>query len=66
MKSVMDRTGVTTVIHKVAWTHEVVYTSAGKSASYQDNSIPQFVHGYMIIMEGRWPSRREWHHISRS
>ena len=48
----MHQTGATTVVRKVAWLHEVVYTAAGKPASYQDISIPQSVHGYMIIMEG--------------
>ena len=46
----MDRSGGTTEI-KVTWPHKVVFTSAGKPASYQDISIPQFVHEYMIIME---------------
>ena len=51
LKSGMDRTGATTVINKVTWPHEVVYTSDGKSASYQDISVPQFVYGYMIVMD---------------
>ena len=43
IKSGIDRTGATTVISKVTWSHEVVYTSAGKSQpptrTYQSNSL---------------------------
>ena len=38
MKSDVDRTGATTMINKV------MYTSAGKPASYQDISAPLFVY----------------------
>ena len=41
-----------TVLRKMTWRHEVVYSMAGKQASYQDISIPQLVHGYLLIMEG--------------
>ena len=43
----------------MTWPHKVVYTSAGKPASCQDLSIPQFVHGYMIAMEGKEMSIKE-------
>ena len=52
IKSGLNSIGATPVINKVIWPHEIVYTSAGKPASYKDISIPQFVHRYMIIMEG--------------
>ena len=52
IKSGMDQTGATAVVNKVTWPHEVVYTSARKPASYQNITIPQFVHGYLILMEG--------------
>ena len=45
LKSSMDRTGATIILRKITWPHEVVYTSADKPASYQDMSVPQFVHG---------------------
>ena len=51
LKSGMDRTGITTVINQVTWLHEVMHTSDGKPASYQDISVPQFVYGYMIVMD---------------
>ena len=51
LKSGMQRTGASTVIHKVTWPHEVVYTSEGNPASYQDLTIPLFVQGYLIVME---------------
>ena len=50
LKSGLHRTGATTVLNKVTWPYEVVYTSAGKPATYQDISIPLFVHGYLIVM----------------
>ena len=50
LKSVMDRTGATPVLNKIPWPYEVVYTSDGKPASYQDISIPQFIYGYLLVM----------------
>ena len=46
----MDRTGATTVLN-ITWPHEVVYTSVGKPASYQLMSVPQFVYGYLLVMD---------------
>ena len=40
LKSSMHRTGATTVVTKVTWPDEVVYTLAGKPASYQDILLP--------------------------
>ena len=51
LKSRMQRTGASTVIHKVTWPHKVVYTSEGNPASYQKLTIPLFVQGYLIVME---------------
>ena len=42
LKSGIDRTGTSMVIHKVTWFHDIVYTSDGKPASYQDLSIPSW------------------------
>ena len=42
LKSGMQRTGASMVIHKVTWPHEVVY---------QELTIPLFVQGFLIIME---------------
>ena len=47
----MGRTGATTVLNKITWLHNVVYTSAGKPTSYQDMSVPQFVYGYVLVMD---------------
>ena len=52
MKSGMHRTRETVVLNKVTWPHEVVYTSVNKPATYEDISIPLFVQGYIITMEG--------------
>ena len=46
LKSGMQRTRSSTVIHKVTWPHEVVYP-----ASYQELTILLFIHGYLITME---------------
>ena len=35
------------MLRKVTWLHKVVNT-----LTYQDIAIPQFVHGYRIIVEG--------------
>ena len=51
LKSGMQRTAASTVIHKVTWPHEVVYTSEDNPASKQELTIPLFVQGYLIVME---------------
>ena len=51
LKSRLQRTGATTVLNKVTWPYEVVYTSAGKPAADQDISIPLFVQGYLMVMD---------------
>ena len=38
---------------QVTWPHEVVYTVAGKAAVYDDISMPLFMQGYLIVMEGK-------------
>ena len=40
------------------WQHEVVYSAAGKPASYEEPSIPPFVQGYQIVMAGEKESVR--------
>ena len=52
MKSGMHRTRTTIVLNKVTWPHEVVNISIAKPATYGDMSIPLFVQGYLITMEG--------------
>ena len=51
LKSGINRTGASTLLHAVTWPHEVVYNSDGKPATYQDLSIPVFEQGYLIIMD---------------
>ena len=50
-KEGMDRTGATTVLNTITWLHEVLYTLDGKPTSYQDMSVPQFVYGYLLVMD---------------
>ena len=45
LKSGMHCTGATTMIRKVIWPHEVVYTLDGKPAAYQDILVRLFVQG---------------------
>ena len=52
LKSDMPWTRATMVVRKVTWPHDVVYTTAGKPAAYQNISIHLFIQGYMIIIEG--------------
>ena len=53
LKSGLHRTGATTVLNKVIWPHEVVYTLADKPPAYQDILIPLFVQGYLIVMDSK-------------
>ena len=43
LKSVTLRMADSSVLHKVVWPHEVVYTVMGKPAEYEDISIPLFI-----------------------
>ena len=43
LKSGLDRTGVTMVVHNINWPHEVIYSSAGTPAVYQELLVPTFV-----------------------
>ena len=52
LKSGLDKTGVTMVVHNITWPHEVVYSSSGKLAVYQELSVPTFVQGYLLVMSG--------------
>ena len=38
LKSGLDRTAVTMVVHNITWSHEVVYSTSGKPAVYQELS----------------------------
>ena len=38
------------VVNRITWLDEVVYTSVGKLASYEELSIPLFVQVYLIIV----------------
>ena len=40
------------VTKHVTWPHVVVYTMAGKVAVYDYISMPLFIQGYLIVMEG--------------
>ena len=51
LKSGSHWTRATTVLNKMTWPYEVVYTSAGKPATYQDISIPLLIQGYLITMD---------------
>ena len=53
LTSGLDRTGVTMVVHKITWPHEVVYYTLGKPAVYQELSVPTFMQGYLIVMSGQ-------------
>ena len=59
--SLKSGTHRTRVVRKVTKSlpHEVVYTSVGKPASYQDISISSFLQGYLIIMESEDSTTRQ-------
>ena len=50
------RTTYSSVLHKVTWPHEVVYTAMGKPAEYEGISIPLFISGYLPVMVTEKPS----------
>ena len=52
-------TRATTVVRKLTWPHDIVYTTARKLAACQDISLPLFLQGYMIIMEGEEGAMKE-------
>ena len=41
----------TTVLNKVTWPNEVVYTPDGNPTAYQDILIPLFIKLYLIVMD---------------
>ena len=49
LKSGKIRTADTTVLHKIIWPYEVVYTSTGP-AEYEKMSITLFVSGFVMVM----------------
>ena len=51
LKSGMHRTGATSVVTKLTWPHEVMFTAAGKQAAYQDISVPLFIQGSLITID---------------
>ena len=51
LKSGMERTRATTVLNKITWLHEVVYTFNGKPTTYQDMSVPQLLYQYLLVMD---------------
>ena len=53
----MDRTSATTTLKKITWPHEVVYTLAGKPASYQDMAVLQLACGYLLVMNSEMAIR---------
>ena len=44
------RNADTTVINQILWPHELVYTSSGQPAMYEDLSCMAFVNGYLSLM----------------
>ena len=42
-----------TVLKKVTWPHEVLFTPEGRPAVYEELSIMAFVGGYLIVMDNQ-------------
>ena len=53
LKSGKIHTGYTTVLLKITWPHEMVYTSAGQPTVYEKMSVTLFVSGFQTVMAGR-------------
>ena len=50
LKSRKLQTTDSSVLHKVVWPHEVVYTAMDKPAEYEGLTIPLFVSSYLAVM----------------
>ena len=50
LKSDKIRTADSSVHHKVAWLHEVIYTAKRKPEEYRELTISLFVSGYLAVM----------------
>ena len=50
MKSRNIRTTEPSVLHKVIWPEEMVYTTMGKPAEYDGLTIPLIFRGYLVVM----------------
>ena len=51
LKSGKVRTVDSTVIKRIMWPHELVYTSRGEPVTYELISLPQFVTGYLSVLD---------------
>ena len=52
------------MVLKITWLHELIYTSEGQPAAYDDLSVPLFISGYLAMMEHEKESIRPlmaWH-----
>ena len=44
------------VLKKVTLPHELVYTTGGQLATYEELSLPLFITGYLAVMETEMPA----------
>ena len=51
LKSGKTRTADSTVVKRITWTHELVYTLRGEPVTYELISLPQFVTGYLSVLD---------------
>ena len=58
-KSGKIRTAKSTVIKRITWPHELVYTSGGKPVTYELISLPQFVAGYLSVLDTKKSGERK-------
>ena len=65
LKSGLNRTGATMIVHNLTWPHEVVYSSAGKPAVCQELAVPTFMQEYLVVMHGQDTKTRDVmaHHL---
>ena len=61
LKSSMGHIAGSMLLKMITWSHEVVYTAVGNTASYNERSIPLFVKGYLIVMRGEEEAVRASH-----
>ena len=52
LKSGKTHTADTTLLRKITWPHEVVYTSSGHPTVFEEMSMSLFVSGYLTVIAG--------------
>ena len=61
LKSGLDRTGVTMIVHNITWSHEAVYSTPIKLSVYLEMLVPTFMQGYLLVTSGQDTKNQEYY-----